>query len=88
MVVGSLRTPTADPVKPDLTPPSQRPYAATVAQERAATWEGYVKPLMGFSVEQEAATAAERQRANGLLALIEDFNERTKPKRRWPWSKR
>ena len=82
----SLRTPAADPAKPDLTPPSQRPYAATVEQERASTWQGYVKPLMGFSVEQEATTAAERQRATGLLALIDDFNERNKPKRwRLPW---
>lgn len=83
----SLRTPAADPAKPDLTPPSQRPYAATVEQERASTWQGYVKPLMGFSVDQEATTAAERQRANGLLVLIDNFNERAKPKRKWPWSR-
>lgn len=85
-VTESLRTPAPDPAKPDLPPPSQRPYAATVQQERASTWAGYVKPLLGFSGDQEGTTAAERQRATGLLALIDDFNERQRKKRwRLPW---
>lgn len=46
-------------------------------------WQTYVAPLMDFSLQQEAATAAERQRADGVVAKVGAHNEATRPKPPW-----
>ena len=62
------RTPAADPPIPNLAPPV--PVADGPA-ERAALMAAVILPLMAFSLEQEAAIAAERQRAAAIIAKVD-----------------
>ncbi|WP_205685313.1 hypothetical protein [Caulobacter zeae] len=48
-------------------------------------WEVYVKPLMRFSIEQEAVKEAERARAGGAISLIDEVNAAQRPR---SWLKR
>ena len=76
-------TPAADPAKPKLPRPLP-PVATTAAGERAYLIEAVIKPLMKFSIAQEQTTAAERQRAAGLVAKVKAFSAAPK-KKWWPW---
>lgn len=73
------RKPVADPAKPNL-PAKIAPLAATPKAEREYMWDTYVAPLMDFSIQQEATTQSERQRANGVVAKVDAAQ---KPKRPW-----
>ena len=72
------RTPAADPAKPAIVAPLPAP-AATGAAERAFLLEAVIRPLLRFSLAQEQTTAAERQRAAGLVAKVESAAEITTP---------
>lgn len=76
----NLRAHIADTAKPDLPPPSGIPFASRSEEERPQIWNAYVRPLMRFSIDQEAVKEAERARADGLLALIDKANRAQKPK--------
>lgn len=73
-------TPAADPALPELSD-ALAPPAATGAAERAYLWSEVIEPLMIFSLAQEAALAAERRRAAGIIEKAEAVN---RPTRR-PW---
>lgn len=82
------RTPAVDPLKPVIPKPLPPP-AATGADERAYLLEAVIRPLLRFSLAQEQTTAAERQRAAGVVAKIDKAAEITAPaKRDWKfWSR-
>jgi hypothetical protein len=73
------RTPIADPALPNrvVIPP----LAPTAEAERASLLEKVLKPLMDFSMAQEATKQLERERANGLVRKADAFNGASKPKR-------
>jgi hypothetical protein len=75
------RTRAEDAARPDL--PPLAPLHATPAEERAYLWRTYVAPLMSFSLQQEATVAAERQRADGVVAKVDAHKEVSQPKREW-----
>jgi hypothetical protein len=55
--------------------------AATGAEERGYLLDRVIRPVLQFSLGQEAATAAERQRADGVVAKVDAFAAATQPKR-------
>ncbi|MBO9710667.1 MAG: hypothetical protein J7521_20895 [Caulobacter sp.] len=57
-------------MKPAIVTPLPPP-AATGELERAYLLETILRPLLTFSLAQEKTTAAERQRAGGLVAKID-----------------
>jgi hypothetical protein len=76
-------TRSAEPAKPFF-PPLQAPADASARAERDYLFAQVIDPLMDFSLAQEAATQAEAQRADGLVAKIKAFNATVSPpKRRW-----
>lgn len=79
-VPANLRQPVEDRPKPDLPAPSALPLAGSAAEERRVIWEVYVKPLMRFSIEQEAVKEAERARAGGAVSLIDEANAAQRPR--------
>ena len=42
-----------------------------------------IRPLLDFSLAQEATTAAERQRAEGLVAKVDALNRATHKRRKF-----
>jgi hypothetical protein len=58
------------------------PPAATGAAERDYLLAAVIRPILAFSIAQEAATAAERQRADGVVAKVDHFAADTAPKRK------
>lgn len=79
----SDRTRAEDAPRPELGPLA--PVLATPEEERAYLWRTVVAPLLDFSLQQEATVAAERQRADGVVAKVDAHNQAAKPKKRWPW---
>lgn len=58
------------------------PPAPTGREEREYLSRTVIKPLLGLTLLQEATTAAERQRANGVVAKVDAYNAASKPKRK------
>jgi len=81
LLTESDRSPAADPKKPEL---AVRPVAegSPEAAERSYLLEAVIKPILAFSVLQEATTAEERLRANSLVAKVDAYNAATKPRRK------
>lgn len=76
------RQATPDPVKPAI--PTLRPAASPDAiAERGYLFAVVIKPLMDFSLQQEAAKQAEGQRAGGVVAKVDAHNAVVTRKRRW-----
>ncbi|MEH0194591.1 hypothetical protein V7S57_02530 [Caulobacter sp. CCNWLY153] len=84
------RARTPDPAKPSLPQPLAPTYSAEATAERAYLFEAVVKPLLVFSLAQEAAKQAEGQRADGLVAKVDAHNAVVAPEKRswWPFSPR
>lgn len=76
------RQATADPAKPAI--PTLRPAGSPEAiAERGYLFAVVIKPLMDFSLQQEAAKQAEGQRAAGVVAKVDAHNAVVTRKRRW-----
>ena len=78
---------------PDVALPNRVAFAdpkATGVEERAYLLEKVVKPLLDFSLAQEAVKEQERRRADALVEKAKAFNEASKPKsfRFLSWAKR
>ena len=77
-LTASDRTEAPDPPRPKF--PQLAPPAQTGEQERAYLLEAVIRPLLDFSIAQESTVAAERQRANGLVAKVDGVNKAGKRK--------
>lgn len=76
------REATPDPSKPVI--PTLRPAASPeAAVERGYLLAVVIKPLMDFSLLQEAAKQAEGQRAASVVAKVDAHNAVVTRKRRW-----
>ncbi len=76
------RQATPDPSKPKI--PTLRPATSPEAiAERGYLFAVVIKPLIDFSLAQEAAKQAEGQRAAGLVAKADAHNAAVAAERRW-----
>lgn len=76
------RTHAPDPAEPAIPQLRAVTPGSPEAGERFYLLDALIKPALAFSVAQEATIAAERQRADGLVAKIDAYNAAVRPKRR------
>jgi hypothetical protein len=72
-----MRAAAVRPARPTFAP--MPPPAATGVDERAWLLAHVIKPLTAFSVNQEAATAKEQDRADTLIGIIDGTNAALDP---------
>lgn len=71
-----------NPAEPKIEPLRAVAPGSPEEGERNYLLEVLIKPVLAFSVGQEATIAAERQRADGLVAKIDALNAAVRPRRR------
>lgn len=81
-LTSSDRQATPDPSKPQI--PTLRPALSPDAiAERGYLFAVVIKPLIDFSLQQEAAKQAEGQRAAGVVGKVDAHNAAVTRERRW-----